>query len=500
MFKITADDVRRMANDPAYFRSRLVIDHDGEKLSLGEHLDPWQRKDFESMDAGWRLIMARHGDSQGVRMRAYLERPRGHSKTGDIATAVLYALAFTNRRISGIAAAADQDQSRLLRDHIDRLVELNPWLKEIVKVQSYEVFGRMGSMLEIIASDAGSSYGSTPDFIVCDELTHWPAKGEQLWTAVMSAVAKRKNCVFIVISNAGVGMGTSWQWKIREAMRTDEAVYFSRQNGPTASWMTETRLEEQRRLLSPNAYRRLFLNQWVVESGDALDGTDIDLAIQPGGPLTARECGWIYGMGVDLGLRHDATGMVVVGRHMGTGRYRLAQVKRRKATPANPISLNSIQEEVRQLATQFRAESILIDGWQAEHMTENLKRLRIPIETFSMNLANQNKVARHLLSVFQDGIISLYKHDRFLLELRATSLVERVSQQIQLVWPRDDSGHGDMAAAFVIALWAAKEARPNRDGATVPAQASFIGPDGKWVRIGGRHDRAARLHRLMMGN
>ena len=44
-------------------------------------LDPWQKGDFEAIDASWRVLAGVVKEEQGGYWRAYLERPRGHSKT-----------------------------------------------------------------------------------------------------------------------------------------------------------------------------------------------------------------------------------------------------------------------------------------------------------------------------------------------------------------------------------------------------------------------------------
>ena len=80
-----------------------------------------------------------------------------------------------------------------------------------------------GSRMDFLSSDLASSWGHDPDFVVCDELCHWP-RGE-LWQSLVSSAAKRRQCLLLVLSNAGVGRG--WQWEVREAARTNPAWYFS---------------------------------------------------------------------------------------------------------------------------------------------------------------------------------------------------------------------------------------------------------------------------------
>ncbi len=128
-----AQTLRRMVSYPAEFRERLLVDTDAGPQPLDDVLDDWQRRDFTALDAGWRRV-AGQATTSGY-TRAWLERPRGHSKTSDIAVSVTWALCFSTRRLVGIAAAADREQGRLLRDAISRLVALNPWLGQTLDVQ-----------------------------------------------------------------------------------------------------------------------------------------------------------------------------------------------------------------------------------------------------------------------------------------------------------------------------------------------------------------------------
>ena len=146
--------------------------------------------------------------------RVYLERPRGHSKTQDIAIAAVWALAFATRPIRGYCYAADRAQAALLKEAMQRVVRLNPWIGSILDVQRGEVVNIAsqhpgeGGTLRIEASDVGSSYGILADVIIADEVCHWQGDGA-LWHSLISSAAKRAGCLLLAISNAG--FVDSWQ-------------------------------------------------------------------------------------------------------------------------------------------------------------------------------------------------------------------------------------------------------------------------------------------------
>ncbi|MFW6125358.1 MAG: hypothetical protein ACOC46_04350, partial [Pirellulales bacterium] len=147
--------------DPARYRDRLKIDA-GEPIRLGPAAQDWQQADFEALDPAWLALAGR--EDQAPYRRAYLERPRGHSKTADLAVMVAWLLAYGRRGVEGIAAAADQDQAALLQRAIVRLLELNPSLACRLEARQHLVRNpATGSRLEVISSDVRSSWGALPD-------------------------------------------------------------------------------------------------------------------------------------------------------------------------------------------------------------------------------------------------------------------------------------------------------------------------------------------------
>lgn len=465
---IDAKTYSRYAKDPSAFRDDLVVDVDGFAKRFGDAMDDWQRDDFKAMDPALLNCTGQRLD-RGAQMRAFLERARGHSKTTDLAVMCCYALAFAARPIRGYAYAADLDQARLLRDAMQTILRMNPWLASILEVQRHSVVNNAsqhpgeGSTLTVNTSDVGSSYGILPDFIIADELCHWQGDGG-LWESLISSAAKRRNCLFVVITNSG--FVDSWQWKTREIIRTDEGWHFSRLDGPQASWMTKERLEEQRKMLPAVAFARLWLNQWSTGGGDALTQQDIEAAFARGvSPMSGHEPGFSFVAGVDLGLTRDCSAVVVLGvrnhDQPNAGTIRLAHARLWKPILGRKINLTDVEEEIRRLHRRFRFASIAYDPWQAEHLSQRLRHQDLPMQEVPPTGSNLQSIAARTIESFSDRRLEL--HDcpnlkRDLLKLR----VEERSYGYRLVSPRDETGHGDTASAFGLALLAAHEQADKR--------------------------------------
>jgi len=489
---VNAGTLTRLASDPREFRKALRIDADGGPRTLEGCLDDWQRRDFEALDTCWSAVATGRGEPRY--RRAWLERPRGHSKTGDLAVMVSWCLFASRRQLAGVAAAADKDQARLLRDAIAKLVNLNGWLGNVLDCQAYRVVNRhTGSALEIISSDTASSYGLTPDFLALDEITHWQRR--DLFDSLFSSAAKRANCLVVSICNAG--FGDTWQAGLAEAVRSDPAWYVSVLDGPRASWISEKHLAEQRRLLPAIAFERLWLNRWSAGAGDALNESDIAAAITLPGPLQKPERGWVYYAGLDLGLSRDASALAVVGRHVGyrerlpeparpklpstieamvdlglietkvdsaaqyrqvngSGRLRLAELRIWRHTgDGERVSITEIEQAILALRERLGIAALAADPWQAALLIERLRKQGLAVEQVDFTPINLRSMCSATLEAFTEQQLDLYQHDQLLTDLRALRVEER-QYGVRLVSPRGPNGHGDSATALSLALHLAK--------------------------------------------
>jgi hypothetical protein len=447
---------------PAEFRAKLLVDCDGEPRLLGEAADPWQRKDFDALDPGW-MRVAGLSVPKGVKVynEAYLERPKGHSKTTDEAAMVLWALYASKRKIAGYGAASDKDQARLLRDAIDTIIRLNPWVRERVRVNKYEISNpTTGSICNIIASDEAGSHGYLPDFIIADELTHW--KKREFWDSLYAGSAKRANCMLVVIANAGRGKEIDWTWFVREAFRNDPSAYFHRLDGPVASWITPEKLAKQQAKLPLQVYRRLWLNIWSAGEGDALDPDDIEFAAsQAQGPMQERWIenrnkpanfgDWLFVAGLDLGIQHDHSALVVLALRSGSPRIRLASCQTWRPAKGKPVILDDVEAAVTEAHKKYHLSKVLYDPHQAVGMAQRLQRQGIFCEGVDFVGKNLDLMANTLITVFRTRTIDLYRDEQLIRDLSRLTIVEK-AWGFKLESAATDDGHADAAIALAIAL------------------------------------------------
>ena len=485
-----AERLRKLRADPAFFRSVLIIDTDRGPQPLARVVEPWQDDGFRALDAAWQSVVGLPVDVP--HRRVWREMPRGHSKTTDAAVMLAYALFASPRKLSGIVAAADQEQAQLLRDAVAKLTQLNTWLAARLDVQRNVVRNNeTESECRFISSDVASSFGATPDFLLCDEFGHWAKR--ELWDSLISAAAKRERCLVSVTTNAG-WQGT-WQWETRQAVRNSPEWHFSRLDGPRASWITPARLDEQRRLLPPVAFARLWLNEWAPEgAGDAFDPAVIESCCVLPGPAVGPEQGRAYVLGVDLGVRRDASAAVLLSigtgwteeiitrkpppphavrilramngeadegereyiRHEGDGRVRLCDCRVWRPSPGREVDLAAVENYIAETCKLFGAYAVL-DYHQAASMIQRLQRAVVPCEGLALSWSSHQAIATAMMDRFRDRTVELYRDPVLLADLRALR-VEENRYGFRLAAPRISAGnvgtaHADAGSAFSIALW-----------------------------------------------
>src|SRR3990172_5020149 len=100
------------------FRREAVLLEDGRPF--GDLIEPWQEEDFRALD-------------DPAHRHAYLERPRGHSKTGDLGTEAVAELVLGRPGSQLYCAAADEDQARLLLADVVGKFQRSPLPAPLVK-------------------------------------------------------------------------------------------------------------------------------------------------------------------------------------------------------------------------------------------------------------------------------------------------------------------------------------------------------------------------------
>jgi hypothetical protein len=377
----------------------------------------------------------------------------------------MWVLAFSRKHLNGIAAAGSKDQAKFIRDAVERLLLMNSWLGknglDLIRVQNYRVFNpRTKSEVDIISSDAPSSFGATPDFVLCDELTHWRSESEnecKLWDSLFSSAGKVPHCVLIIMTNAGYER--TWQAMVRDmalkgAHHTGNWIYRNLDR-PCASWMGTSFLQEQREGLTPKAYNRLWLNKWQLEAGDALEMRDILGCIREGAaPMHGDEEGWVFVGGLDLSSKKHRSSFVVLGVHPVEHRIKLAFTRSWKPDEdSGKVNLLAVEQAVYELHQKFRFLKVLYDPSQAILMGQHLQEVGMVMEEMKFSDPKSlTLMATTILDVFKTRRLEMYREEELVSDLTKLNIVERSGFSYKIDAMTDSTGHADTAIALSICL------------------------------------------------
>lgn len=463
---VTPDDIRRFKRSPAAFRGALFI-RKGNGVGLFAP-DPWQAENLAALDPMWMRVAGVPMEKPELRKFAWLGRARGHSKTMDEAMQLVWVIAFSTKPLNGIAAAGAKDQAKFIRDAVLRIILLNPWLGKtglnLINVQNYRVFNpKTKSEVDIISSDAPSSFGATPDFILCDELTHWRSEDGkcELWDSLFSSADKVPHCILVIMTNAGYER--TWQAQVRDMAIADTHDWIYRNlNGPMASWMGTDFLKRQGKGLTKKAFARLWLNIWQVESGDALELEDIEACVKMGIErkvmrLYSPEPGWLYIGGLDLSTKRHRSAFVMLAVHPDEHRVKLAYARSWKPdSETGKVDLPAIQADIERQHKTFRLSKLMYDQAQAILMAQQLQQVGIFCEEMSFSGKGLSVMATTIIEAFKGRYVELYRDEELISDLTKLNIVERAFG-FKIEASEDQSGHADRAFAFAIALPAAVE-------------------------------------------
>ena len=434
------------SSDRQRFRETEILLEDGRPHGL--QMDAWQREDFAALD-----------DPQ--HQHAYLERPRGHSKTGDVGTEVVTELVLgpPGRQIIGVAA--DEDQARLLLADVVGKFRRNPRLTPLASFKRNQITMKAGgSTLRILAADAPSSYGLRPDLIVCDEIAEW--RSRDLWDSLWTATGKRPHCRVLCISTAGWDR-TSIAWEVRSiAEREPDWLFSSR--GQCASWIKRSWLAQQQRTNPAHVFARLHENRWVDGVGAFFTAEEVTHIFTDALPADAGPCT----IGLDLGLSRDRTVTALVRADAGSGLICVDALVTYRPPVGSKVDLLAVEEDVAELALRTGAP-VIVDPWQGVLLSQRLRTRGIPVEEFTFTAETRRRLFGTLLDLIRTGALRCRPHEDFRRELLALEVQETGSG-----WRVDHrpGRHDDHVVAVALALgglWSVPAAVDEQPDGYIPA-------------------------------
>ena len=305
-------------------------------------LDFWQERIVR------RIYGPRHPDGSRIVNTVVLLLPRGNRKTSLASALALLHTIGPERATQGeaIFAAVDRKQAGRAFKEALGIVQADKRLVAATRVYDAHnsakkiVYPKDGVTLEVISGEAGTQHGSTPNFVLADEIHIWPNR--HLWEALTTGLDKSDNPLLVVATTAGRGQENVAFEIVNDARKVargevddpsilpilfeadhkadwkDEALWHEinpglRHGYPSLDGFRRHARRAERSMGERQSLRQLKLNIWLDQSTDPF----VPMAVYDEGAkpvmldkLTDEPC-WL---GVDLSSTVDLTVIVACWR------------------------------------------------------------------------------------------------------------------------------------------------------------------------------------------
>jgi len=369
-------------------------------------------------------------DVAGSTRLHFLTRPRGASKTTDLAGVAL--VAMLEQLPSGslaIAVAADRDQARLLLAELAGFIRRTPGLSALFTVETWSItVNASGARLVAIAADGPSAFGLRPHLTIADEIAQWPSTpgARQVWEAIISAVPKVATGRLVLLTTAGAP--EHWSYRVREQARTSARWRLHEVPGP-CPWVSAADLEEQRALLTDSQYARLHLNRWTAGEDRLTTMDAIRECVTLDGPLDPV-AGRRYVIALDVGLVKDRTAATVAHLEArgtdpaGPQRVVMDRMAVWQGSRAQPVVLDEVEAWLALTSEEYNRAPLVYDPHQAAHLTQRLQARGLRTIAFNFTAQSVGRLAQRLYGLFRDRALALPDDAELLVELASIRLRE----------------------------------------------------------------------------
>lgn len=153
--------------------------------------------------------------------------------------------------------------------------------------------------------------------------------------------------------------------------------------------------------------------------------------------------------GLDMGLRTDSSALVIVHRRNHV--MRVAELVELRPKPGQPLKPSEVMSRFAATMKRHGCKYAVGDNHYRESVTEHLQAHGMAFVEGPTQPAEAYIRTRALM---REGLVRLPKHDRLLLQMRKVQGRPTSGGGMSIQHPRDaNGGHGDIVAAFVLAVF-----------------------------------------------
>lgn len=401
----------------------------------------------------------------------FLTRPRGGSKSTDLAAVMLAWLAVDAPPLSnGHVVASNTDQAAIVIDAAAAFVARTPELDGVIHVENERLIAENGAWVRVLPQSASGSWGlRDAHLLICDEFCQWDETrgAKRVWTAMRSTVQKVPGCRLILLSSSGEP--SHWSHPIFERAQKSPAWHVNEVRGPVP-WHRPEDIEALRQELLPSEFDRLVLNIWSESEDRAISPEDFDRAKQQwwasgaapaglkGGGVRIRERygDTSYIVTVDIGIKNDAT--VIAVSHTepidptdprSASRLVVDHMDRWQGSKRHHVQIDAVTSRIVALSQEFNSAKVYVDPYQFVGGVQKLNRMGVRAEEWPFTASSVGQLATALVQAFHNGQIHVADYTTLETELLTVKLRESTPGVTRLFHDRDK--HDDQAVVIGMA-------------------------------------------------
>ena len=170
--------------------------------------------------------------------------------------------------------------------------------------------------------------------------------------------------------------------------------------------MTERYLDQQRRRLPAQVFKRLHRNEWSSPDSPFVEEWQVARCTTGSENRAGREAAGAYCLTCDLGLTKDRAAAAVLHRDARAGVVVLDTLRVWEGTPQRPVEIADVQATLEELHGRFRPRECVFDAWEMRAFIQAHRSWRI-VE-FSFSGKAMYEMATILYSLVANATLVLY--------------------------------------------------------------------------------------------
>jgi hypothetical protein len=492
--ELTAPRIAKYRQKPVTFFEEQYICHNAHtgKDELVK-LEDWQKEILDGVFA----IDPKTGRRKHTMAVISLAKKNSKSELGAMIATWFAVCDGLNGEI--VIAANDLEQaSTITFTRIARAIRLNPVLARECKVGKREIqFRRTGTVIRAIARDTPGAAGNMANCTVFDEL--WGLRDRGFFDELTQNPV-RKDPMTVITTYAGYDRD-SLLYEIYQKGKAgdDPRMFFHWLEGEEAanpaSWVTREYLDQQRRRLPPQVFKRLHCNQWSTPDEPFVAAWQIERCTTGVRNAEGARPEFVYALACDLGLTKDRAAVAVLHRDYRQGKVVLDDLEVWEGSRQRPVRIADVARGLEERYRRFRPRWVVMDPWEMRAFIQ--AHSHWPITEFSFSGRPMYQMATMLYNAIADEQLVLYPEAGKFIgrdglahdlqgELASLVLVETPSG---IKFDHRSGKHNDMSIAEGMGLWKLME-RPDgepRWRQMLRAELALCGkgalsPNAQWAR------------------